>query len=371
MKKVLFLIFHGFDPNNGISKKVSYQVDALRTCGMEVHLCYMDESSSKKRIVDNTVIADYGNSTISKILKRTEFASIVKYAINSHIDFVYIRSNHNANPFTIKMVKRMKQAGMKVVMEIPTYPYDTEYHAQGMDNLIFLDKVFRQSLAKHLDAIITFSDDKRIFGQRTIRISNGIDFRNVKVKTTENDTNKSLNLIGVAEIHGWHGFDRVVKGLAVYYAQQPAYIVRFHVVGYFYSAEGEKEFRKMVSDLQMDEYVILHGKKHGEELDRIFDSCDFGIGSLGRHRVGIQSIKTLKNREYAARGIPFVYSETDQDFDCKPFVMKAPADESAIDINELVRFYHQLRMSPQAIRDSIQDLSWENQMRHVIKEIFG
>ena len=88
MKKVLFLIFHGFDPNNGISKKVSYQVDALRTCGMEVHLCYMDESSSKKRIVDNTVIADYGNSTISKILKRTEFASIVKYAINSHIDFV-------------------------------------------------------------------------------------------------------------------------------------------------------------------------------------------------------------------------------------------------------------------------------------------
>ena len=284
MKKVLFLIFHGFDPNNGISKKVSYQVDALRTCGMEVHLCYMDESSSKKRIVDNTVIADYGNSTISKILKRTEFASIVKYAINSHIDFVYIRSNHNANPFTIKMVKRMKQAGMKVVMEIPTYPYDTEYHAQGMDNLIFLDKVFRHSLARHLDAIITFSDDERIFGQRTIRISNGIDFRNVKVKTAENDTNKALNLIGVAEIHGWHGFDRVVKGLAVYYAQKPAYIVRFHVIGYFYSAEGEKEFKKMVSDLQMDEYVILHGKKHGEELDRIFDSCDFGIGSLGRHQ---------------------------------------------------------------------------------------
>ena len=256
MKKILFLIFHGFDPYNGISKKVSYQVDALRTCGMEVHLCYMDESFSKKRIVDNMVIADYGNTTISKILKRMEFASIVKYAIDSHIDLVYIRSNHNANPFTIKMVKRMKQAGMKVVMEIPTYPYDAEYHAQGMDKQIFLDKVFRQSLAKHLDAIITFSDDKRIFGQRTIRISNGIDFRNVKVKTAENDTNKALNLIGVAEIHGWHGFDRVVKGLAVYYAQQPAYIVRFHVVGYFYSAEGEKEFRKMVSDLQMDEYVI-------------------------------------------------------------------------------------------------------------------
>ncbi len=34
-----------------------------------------------------------------------------------------------------------------------------------------------------------------------------------------------------------------------------------------------------------------------------------GIASLGRHRNGITRIKTLKNREYAARGIPFVYSE--------------------------------------------------------------
>lgn len=369
MKKALFLIFHGFDPNNGISKKVSYQVDALRVCGMEVHLCYMDESSSKRRLVDDTVIADYGQGMVSKILKRTEFSSVVKYAIDTHIDFVYIRSNHNASPFTIRMVRRMKQAGMKVIMEIPTYPYDTEYHAQRMDKHIFLDKIFRRSLARQLDAIVTFSDNERIFGQRTIRISNGIDFCNVKVKTAENDTDTALNLIGVAEIHRWHGFDRVVKGLAAYYAQQPDYTVRFHVVGYFYSAEGEEEFKKLVSDLQMDKYVILYGKKHGEELDQIFDMCDFGIGSLGRHRVGIQCIKTLKNREYAARGIPFVYSETDEDFDHKPFVLKAPADESAIDIEGLVRFYRQLRMSPQAIRDSIQDLSWENQMRQVIKEV--
>lgn len=49
-----------------------------------------------------------------------------------------------------------------------------------------------------------------------------------------------------------------------------------------------------------------------------------GIASLGRHRNGITRIKTLKNREYAARGIPFVYSENDSDFDGMPYVMKAP-----------------------------------------------
>jgi hypothetical protein len=115
--------------------------------------------------------------------------------------------------------------------------------------------------------------------------------------------------------------------------------------------------------------VILYGKKHGKELDELFNQCDFGIGSLGRHRVGIQKIKTLKNREYAARGIPFIYSETDSDFDNKPYVLKAPADETPIDIDSIISFYRNNTMSAQQIRASIMDLSWENQMRNVLNKM--
>ena len=370
MMKILFIIFHGFDPNNGISKKILYQLDAFRANGHEAHICYMDESNGKRRMIDDIPIAIYGNGFWGKIKKRIEFHSIVDYAVNNHFSFIYIRSNHNANPFTIRMVKQMKKAGMKVVMEIPTYPYDSEYVAQGMSRQIFQDRIFRKQLAKHLDAIVTFSDYSEIFGQKTIRISNGIDFNNVKMKSTINDTSHGLNLIGVAEIHEWHGFDRVVKGLAQYYSKPQDYIVRFHVVGYFFSDEGEKVFKELIASHHMEQYVILHGKKHGEELDKLFNLCDFGIGSLGRHRVGIQTIKTLKNREYAARGIPFVYSETDSDFDQKPYVLKAPADESSIDINNIISFYQSLSMTPIEIRESIKHLSWEKQISNVIKEAF-
>ena len=89
MRKALFLIFHGFDPNNGISKKISYQVNALKACGMDVHLCYMDETVTKQRIVDHVTIADYGNGMMSKILKRIEFSSIVQYAQKNDIEFVH------------------------------------------------------------------------------------------------------------------------------------------------------------------------------------------------------------------------------------------------------------------------------------------
>ena len=284
---------------------------------------------------------------------------------------MYIRSNHNASPFTINMVKRMKKHGAKVVMEIPTFPYDSEYKAQGISRQIFQDKLFRNQLAKHLDAIVTFSDYTEIFGQKTIRISNGIDFNSVKIKSSVNDTSQGINLIGVAEIHEWHGFDRIVKGLVEYYSNPQNYIVRFHVVGYFFSDEGEKVFKNLIASHNMEQYVILHGKKHGEELDELFNQCDFGIGSLGRHRVGIQKIKTLKNREYAARGIPFIYSETDSDFDQKPYVLKAPADETPVDINNIISFYQQLSMTPIEIRESIEDLSWRNQMEKVLKSVFG
>ena len=38
--KALFLMFHGFDKANGISKKIHYQVKALKECGLDVRTCY-------------------------------------------------------------------------------------------------------------------------------------------------------------------------------------------------------------------------------------------------------------------------------------------------------------------------------------------
>ena len=368
--KILFLIFHGFNPNNGISKKISYQLDAFKAWGHEAYLCYMDESESKRRFVDDTVIADYGNGRKGKILKRTEFGSIVDYAIKEGIEFVYIRSNHNANPFTIHMVRRMKKNGMKVVMEIPTYPYDQEYFYKNMWRQLVQDKIFRKLFAKQLDAIVTFTEESYIFGKQTIRISNGIDFDSVRMKKESHHPTNELHLIGVAEIHRWHGFDRVIKGLSEYYATKKEMKVYFHVVGYFFSPVEEEDITNLIKENHLESYVVLHGKKHGNELDDIFDQCDFGIGSLGRHRVGIEHIKTLKNREYAAKGIPFAYSETDTDFDNRPYVLKMPADETAINIDKIIEFYRKQTETPMQIRNSIQDLSWKNQMKRVIDSVF-
>ena len=111
------------------------------------------------------------------------------------------------------------------------------------------------------------------------------------------------------------------------------------------------------------------GQLFGEQLDEVFNCCDFAIGSLGRHRSGITHIKTLKNREYACRGIPFIYSECDSDFDNQPYVLKAPADESPIAIDSIIDFVNRCKLKPEDIRKTVEHLTWKQQMQRVIDEL--
>lgn len=370
--KILFLIFHGFEEANGISKKIRYQVKALRECGADVQICYYDITSGGRSmwLTDEEVLTDLGKGTWSKIKKRFCYRGIIQYASHQKIDLVYMRSYHNANPFTLHLVKKLQQQGAKVVMEIPTYPYDQEYITRRMKLDLFIDRCFRKRLAKRLDGIVTFSDIPIIFGKQTICISNGIDFEGIPMKIGRNDTDRELHLLGVAEVHYWHGFDRIIQGLAKYYGTSPQYKVYFHIVG---NLSGEREKQEILPAIKLnklEEYVILHGNQHGEKLNELFEWADMGIGSLGRHRSGITYIKTLKNREYAARGIPFVYSETDSDFDKRPYVLKVPADETPVDIRHLVDFYRNTVWEASKIRKSVTHLSWKVQMQKVLDRIY-
>lgn len=368
--KALFLLFHGFDEANGISKKIRYQVKALKECGLDIHICYYDISPDGNRrwMVDDKVVADLGYGMSAKLRKRCSYTAIADYVARENIGFVYIRSYHNANPFTIRMVNRMRSHGAKVVMEIPTYPYDQEYTTRSMKLELFVDRSFRHRLATALDGIITFSNEKQIFGRPTIRISNGIDFDAIPMKKQINDTACQLHLLGVAEVHYWHGFDRLVRGLAEYYRKDPEYKVYFHIVGPLVGERERQEILPVIRENGLEPYVLIHGPLHGAALDECFEQADFAIGSLGRHRSGITFIKTLKNREYAARGLAFVYSETDEDFDNMPYVWKALPDESPIDIAELIDFQRSLKMTPLEIRASVSPLSWKTQMQKVMDE---
>ncbi|MCR5470687.1 MAG: glycosyltransferase family 1 protein [Prevotella sp.] len=376
--KILFLVYHGFSEVSGISKKIHHQVKGLRENGYEVHLCYYGyaENGHKCRYIDDEVIEDYGKGLFAGLRQRIDYECIYEYCKLNGVHLVYARCFQNANPWLIRLFKRLRKLGIKTVTEIPTYPYDAEFVGFPFITRVNLkiDQLFRNRLSKQMDAIVTFSDAEQIFGQRTIRISNGVDFDSIPLHDYHPLSDGAIHLIGVAEVHYWHGFDRLIAGMGEYYknTSKPRSIF-FHIVGGVWKSEMYDSMHAPGFVELMDRYgirdkVIFHGQLFGEELNRVFNQCCFAVGSLGRHRSGIKTIKTLKNREYATRGIPFIYSETDSDFDDKPYIIKASPDESPINIQEILDFIDHNKFAPQEIRKTVEKLSWKIQMKRVVEE---
>ena len=378
--KILFLVYHGFSEHSGISKKIHYQVKGLKENGHDARLCYYDFSPEghRCRYVDGKVIKDFGRGYWAALCQRLDYNSIYDYCMWEGVEFVYARCFQNANPWLIRFFKRLRKAGVHSVTEIPTYPYDEEFRnfEWKIRMELKIDQLFRKTLYHQMDALVTFSDAERIFGQRTIRISNGVDFDSTPLHQPSAISRQlsALHLIGVAEVHAWHGFDRVMSGMGEYYCRRlqndlETPDVYFHVVGGVHPNRMNSIFLPIIRKYGIEDKVIFHGVQFGDELTQVFNQCQFAVGSLGRHRSGITVIKTLKNREYATRGIPFIYSEQDSDFDNQPYILKAPADDSPIDIQAIVDFMGRFKMRPEEIRKTVEHLTWKIQMRQVVDQI--
>ena len=369
--RILFLVYHGFSDHSGISKKIYYQVKGLRENGHEVHLCYYGfaKNGHRCRYIDEVIIKDYGKGIMAALRQRMSYGCVYNYCIKESIEFVYARCFQNANPWLILFFKKLRKAGIHTVTEIPTYPYDQEFRHFGLKERLGLkiDQLFRNKLYQQMDALVTFSDADRIFGQRTICISNGVDFDSIPLHQYSAINPLAVHLIGVAEVHPWHAFDRVMSGIGEYKGEREVF---FHVVGGVHPYRMSSDFEPIIDKYGLQDKIIFHGQLFGDELTKVFNQCQFAIGSLGRHRTGITIIKTLKNREYATRGIPFIYSEQDSDFDHQPYVLKAPADESPVDIQQIIDFLDYFTMKPENIRKTVEHLKWNNQMQRVLDAVF-
>ena len=108
----------------------------------------------------------------------------------------------------------------------------------------------------------------------------------------------AIHLIGVAEVHLWHGYDRLIAGLGEYYksAASPRNLI-FHIVGGvdpfdLYGGGDYPGIQTLIDQYGLQKHVVFHGQLFGEELDKVFNQSCFAIGSLARHRSGITVIKT-------------------------------------------------------------------------------
>lgn len=371
LERILFVCLQSLEPNHGISFKIQAQVAALCNNGFDARLAITKHSNSNRcdYFINENLLGTTFYKNYNLFRNFSQHTVLLNYIKKEKIKNVYLRWDWCTVGLLFFLLD-LKHSNVKIFMEIPTYPYYHEWDSKEHDWIvnfpIYSDKLFCHLWRLLVSRIITFSNDKTIHGVKCLNISNGFIPQRIKIKKT--NSSSSIHMIAVAMVKKWHGFDRILEGLKNYTRSKTGIDVTLTIVG-----NGEVQILKeMVTRYNLSHIVHFTGAISGDALDAEFEKANVAIGSLGRHRSGIYEMRSLKNVEYAARGIPFIYSENNPDFDGKPFVLKIPADESPLDILSIITFLKNISLTPNQIHQYALPYSWDNQLKIVsnaIKEL--
>ena len=306
----------------GINEKIHKQIDLLNREGMKVEL-----RDNPKRTIWT--------------LFRNLIPFFSKQYFNTDIDwrsqnFVYIRKGAVIDKSVLKLVKKIKRVNprIKLMLELPTYPYLDEFPLFIKWDIQLKEKSVLTKLRHYIDCIVTYSDDSEIFGIPCLNISNAYDFNQAPHYTDK--TPDVLNLIAVASLTFYHGYDRVIEGIH-HYVQSNGEATRKVIFTLIGDGPVLDNYRKSVAKYQLSNQVTLVGRKKQSELQAYFEQADIGVDSLGRHRSGVSYNSSLKGKEYLAKGLPIVSGvKTDLDELDYPYYLRVPADDTPIDINEII-----------------------------------
>ncbi|WP_283408930.1 glycosyltransferase family 4 protein [Anoxynatronum buryatiense] len=346
----------------GVKKKIEGQSRALVDLGHEVdifffegyHYCTKDFlTASVKKI--RPLSTKYAYQYLLSMLKAKNY------------DMIYMRypfSDHALIEFLSSVKKKNNK--IKIVMEFPTLPYEEEL--QNRKATLMKDKFFRGYLKDLVDTAICNSYAEDVFGIKSHLIGNGIDVQELPLKHKRNHIDDEINLVGVANLSFWHGYDRLIEGMRQYKSRKSKASVKFTIVG-----EGEElsRLRRKVRERHLDDLVIFTGFLTGEDLDKVYETAHIGVGVLGFYRKSLDNGSPLKEREYCARGIPFVYGYDDIDFPAHfPYALRFPNDETPINVESIVEFaqhVHSIHNVNEAMRKFAEEnLSWKVKMQDII-----
>ncbi len=368
--------------NLGVINKIKAQACALKT---EENMTYYGVFEKYTYQIVNS----YDDSVLMETKSKNRIKGRVnqvkytyKWCVENCIELVYIRYSYLDN-LTFNFISKLHKNGIKVVLEIPTYPFWNEkkiFIQKALQERKFLDYFCKKILVAEeirnfekmkstIDLIVTYNPVNELFGVKTVCIDNGVDVKTISMRQA-NDNGKNIIFLLVANLSRWHGADRFIEGLKScknYKGFKPI----FWIIG-----EGNElnNLEKLVKENDLENNVFFWGAKSGDELKDFVNRADIGIASLGMHRLGLNVASTLKVKEYCAYGLPFIYAYTEKAIEenCE-FALKCVADDSPIDIQEVIEFALKVRNMPEICKKmrklAEEKYDWTKIMKDVIDNL--
>lgn len=366
MKSILFIMRYPLHQKYHLKQKFDGQMSACVNLGYQVyHIAYdnkkvyfVDYNTGDKKVVGKVHFGKYKKYRNSFGFFDL-FAALKKIAVNNQFDYAYMREK-TVNWTAVKAVNIMRQKGCKLIIEITSYNNKEEILSSLRKIIMKVAGKWDKQLRNITDMYTAIGPDcgGKINGRPAMNIENGINADTIPLR--EYEPQEEIHLLALASMRSWHAYDRLLRGMANYSGTHKV-IIDF--VGANYDG-SLSEWQDLANELHINENVVFHGPKFGDELTEMFKIADAGIATLGLHRTGITVGSVLKTREYMVRGLPFVYGYEDLSIpNDYPYALQIPANEEPVDIDEVVNWLLGFRNQPEIakkMREYAQKhMSWE------------
>lgn len=351
---ILGKLFSNKPQDMAIYQKVLGIQDGFNQLDIETHLLTL---TSDQLQLNNLPLKSLKHKPTNWYFINHYFEDILKSISFVEYDAVWVR-HHFYGPSILKFITEIKKSNseIKVFYELPTYPFIHELKGIKKIYASYVEGIYKNNFHKIVDRIITYSNHKKIYNTKTIQISNGINtslYKRPEIKPINND----INLLAIGKLWNWFGLDRLLKGLIKYKGNHHITIDIF--------GEGAEMLNLKVfcKKNNLENLVTFHGWRNKDQIDQIISQADIGVGTLAIHRKKVALSSSLKHREYTARGLPFFYSGSDKDFESCEFTYNLYENEEAIDLEEVIRWWTQVKMTPADIASFAQQkLDWKVQL---------
>lgn len=260
------------------------------------------------------------------------YGYIEEFVERQEIKMIFLRYSQT-NVWLNKFLKNMKRKNKVVVIDFPTVPYDEEIKGRVE---LEEDKAYRGGLKKYVEYSTNYNGLDTVFGIPSIKFHNGINLEDIPLK--KETESKDIRLIAVATMYFWHGYDRLIRGMADYYNIEPGgQKVYLTLVG---CGKEVPRYEDLIRENRLEKYIKLVGIKKDEALSKEFDNADIAVGALGMFRKNMKEDSSIKTKEYCARGIPMVIGSNDLAFrEELEFIYRVPNNNDNIDIYGILDFY--------------------------------
>jgi glycosyltransferase involved in cell wall biosynthesis len=244
--------------------------------------------------------------------------------VRSDETHLILRSLGWANLFLVPALCLARLRGQRVVIEVPT-PHRIGVREVSMSDQSRWRRVRTVALLYAsgpwslwpASRIIQYADEGPWFRfgnrRRTVKIGNGVDVGSTPQRRSAPEWPAPvLQLLGVATLMSWHGYDRLIRAIAELHAN-PArrFDAHFTIVG---DGPALADLVRLTDELGLRDHVTFTGPLAAEDVRAHYERAHLGVSALAIHRKGLHEAAALKAREYCAVGLPFIAAGHDPDF---------------------------------------------------------